>query len=355
MLSQGFDPLEETPSPMPTEISMHPDPPPANLWGCQVAALGYEIFVLGGSVAADTTFPLDSVWSYDVRTKKWRQRASMLTARRNFGCASLDGGVQSEAHRGLVVAGGWGEDRLPLDSAELYDPEKDTWVRLAPMTRHRAECQAALFAGKVHVIGGIDQQRNGNTTTTLTLVCGEVLTLGKDDDVAVSPINSATQDVEDRGGGLGTIEAGWGAAEAGGDVNLDDGWLAPLPGWVVDRGREEAAKGSGWRRVEGMWRNISLPGSLVVMPDEGRLLGVADIARTVMEYHPLSNSWQTVICAPNHQRGFQLATLNGGVLLLGVYGGKWVLPQRQVHAPTEMWSGLALLHNEALGITTLAL
>lgn len=333
---------------MPTEISMHPDPPSANLWGCQVTALGYEIFVMGGSVAADTTFPLDSVWSYDVRTKKWRQRASMLTARCGFGCAGLEGGIQSEGHRGLVVAGGWGDDRLPLDSAELYNPEKDTWVSLAPMTRHRGECQAAVFAGKVHVIGGIDKRRNGNTTTTLTLICGEVLTLTKGEDEPVPSQNNRGLPV---GGGLETIErVGWGGVEVGRDENLDAACLAPLPSWVVD-----GAKGSGWKRVEGMWRSISLPGSLVVMPGEGRLLGVADIASTVMEYDPLSNSWQAVISAPNHQRGFQLATLNGGLLLLGVYGGKWVLPQRQLHAPTGVWSGLALLHNEALGVTTLAL
>lgn len=132
-------------------------------------------------------------------------------------------------------------------------------------------------------------------------------------------------------------------------------------------GELEIGAGEGglqWELIEGMWRQVSLPGSLAHI--NGHLFCMADIASSLREFDKEEKLWKEVCTMPYPQKGFQLVALNGGLLLLGVYGGHWLIPQKKISPGEEIfkagrkrqmvhWAGLASLHSEAVGWTTLTL
>ena len=119
-----------------------------------------------------------------------------------------------------------------------------------------------------------------------------------------------------------------------------------------------------WEVTEGMWRQVSLPGSLAHM--NGSLFCMADIASSLREFDSEEKAWKEVCTMPYPQKGFQLVVLNEGLLLLGVYGGHWLIPQSRSGSKEPRfklgrkrhmvhWAGLASLHCEAVGWATLTL
>ena len=59
----------------------------------------------------------------------------------------------------LYVMGGH-DGRNQLSSVERYDPAKNAWEAVAPMSTARFALAAAVFDGKLYVMGGYDG-RNG--------------------------------------------------------------------------------------------------------------------------------------------------------------------------------------------------
>ncbi|CAI7857498.1 unnamed protein product [Closterium sp. NIES-54] len=131
-----------------------------------------------------------------------------------------------------------------------------------------------------------------------------------------------------------------------------------------------------WSIMEAAWLLVSLPGSLAVV--ENRLFAVADIGSSLREFDPETTTWWDVLQVPYPQKGFRLLALNQGLLLLGVYGGHWLIPQKlplgqglsaaartdgAVRSGVEArrqrqavhWDGLSLLHTDALAWATLTL
>ncbi|CAI5953597.1 unnamed protein product [Closterium sp. NIES-65] len=123
-----------------------------------------------------------------------------------------------------------------------------------------------------------------------------------------------------------------------------------------------------WSIMEAAWLLVSLPGSLAVV--ENRLFAVADIGSSLREFDPETTTWWDVLQVPYPQKGFRLLALNQGLLLLGVYGGHWLIPQKlplgqglsaaaraDGAAPQKAvhWDGLSLLHTDALAWAILTL
>ena len=48
------------------------------------------------------------------------------------------------------------DDQNPLSSVERYDPAKNAWEAVAPMSAARAAPAAAVVDGKLYVMGGYD-------------------------------------------------------------------------------------------------------------------------------------------------------------------------------------------------------
>ena len=59
-----------------------------------------------------------------------------------------------------VVAGGYGNDRKPLSSAEVFDKTSNSWIPLKPMKTCRAESSSVVYNGQVFVTGGTSDGKN---------------------------------------------------------------------------------------------------------------------------------------------------------------------------------------------------
>ncbi|GAA0182472.1 non-motor actin binding protein [Lithospermum erythrorhizon] len=112
-----------------------------------------KLFVLGGGSAAvdpstgdpNGNFATDEVWSYDLISRQWSLRAPMIVPRSMFACCILDGKV--------IVAGGFTNCRKSISQAEVYDPEKDTWVSISDLHyTHNSASSGVVIEGKVHVL-----------------------------------------------------------------------------------------------------------------------------------------------------------------------------------------------------------
>ena len=82
---------------------------------------------------------------YDALTNKWSKGANMNTPR-SWAAAAVVGDK-------VYVAGGQGNTKF-LDSAEVYDPESDTWKTISNMGIVRSSCQGVALDGQFWVIAG---------------------------------------------------------------------------------------------------------------------------------------------------------------------------------------------------------
>ncbi|KAK6141377.1 hypothetical protein DH2020_024868 [Rehmannia glutinosa] len=117
-----------------------------------VSAAG-KLFVLGGGSDAvdpltgdqDGCFATNEVWSYDPVMRRWAHCAPMIVPRSMFGCCVLDGKI--------IVAGGFTDCRKSISKAEIYDPDKDTWLPIPDLHQtHNSACTGVVLEGKVHIL-----------------------------------------------------------------------------------------------------------------------------------------------------------------------------------------------------------
>jgi N-acetylneuraminic acid mutarotase len=111
---------------------------------------GGRILVTGGFTASGATAKVEV---YDPKSGAWAYAASMTTPRAYHTATLISGGK-------VLVAGGENGDRPPpgdnLASAEIYDPQSDTWTRTGSLSVPHAYGQTAtlLTDGRVVVVGG---------------------------------------------------------------------------------------------------------------------------------------------------------------------------------------------------------
>lgn len=155
-----------------------------------VAALGLEIFVIGGyNKAVEST---NVVEVYDVSTDTWRSAAPLPVVTDHAAAAVvagtltviagapeaffaydpasntwLQGPSMHYAHGGsaavavindkLYVAGGYGKG-MKENEVEVFDPATGTWTVLAPMQVGRNHTTGGAIDGKFYVVGGRDNK-----------------------------------------------------------------------------------------------------------------------------------------------------------------------------------------------------
>jgi hypothetical protein len=59
-----------------------------------------------------------------------------------------------------VVAGGYGKERKPLNSAEIFDKTTNSWIQLEPMKTFRAKASSVVYDSHVLVTGGTTDGTN---------------------------------------------------------------------------------------------------------------------------------------------------------------------------------------------------
>ena len=108
--------------------------------------VGVSLFIMVGIVAA----------------AKWEVISELPTHRKSFSTAVVDGkiyligGTLFEHARGVLRDPGPGIWRGPfgMSLVEVYDPETNTWQRLADMPTVRAGAKTAVVDGKIYVMAG---------------------------------------------------------------------------------------------------------------------------------------------------------------------------------------------------------
>ncbi|WP_437317162.1 kelch repeat-containing protein [Sorangium sp. So ce385] len=109
-----------------------------------------EVLVLGGEHDDPSEIvPVNAAELHDPETGTWKPRSSMVTSRAEHTATLLESGE-------VLVVGGAAGPRT-LSSVELYDPETDTWTSAAPMNEAHERHAAVLLrpSGKVLVAGGM--------------------------------------------------------------------------------------------------------------------------------------------------------------------------------------------------------
>ncbi|MDP3154375.1 MAG: kelch repeat-containing protein [Archangium sp.] len=123
-----------------------------------------RVLVVGGR-GTDGLSTLASCELFDPKKNKWSTCAPLNVARSHHAATALEDGR-------LLVIGGTthesieGQNRfIALASVEVYEPKKNTWLTVAPMTDARNGHTATLLLdGTVLVVGGAREQRQHLTS-----------------------------------------------------------------------------------------------------------------------------------------------------------------------------------------------
>lgn len=86
------------------------------------------------------------VTSAETQTSAWTTLASMPTGRADFGIAALAGKI--------YVIGGINENGEPLGTVEVYNPANNDWTSKMSMLIPRSGFATAIYDGKIYVFGG---------------------------------------------------------------------------------------------------------------------------------------------------------------------------------------------------------
>ena len=113
-----------------------------------------KVLVAGGSTNTNYNSGLDSAEIYDPDANTWNPAAPMSVLRQNHFAILLTTG--KNAGKVLVGSGTRSDLWAPLTSTEIYDPATNKWTPAAPM--HNAHLRATPILmpdGKVFVAGGV--------------------------------------------------------------------------------------------------------------------------------------------------------------------------------------------------------
>ncbi|CAM8916081.1 unnamed protein product [Rhodiola kirilowii] len=136
-------------------LTLPPMPGPEKT-GFGIVVLNGKLLVVGGYSVIDGSRTVSSdVYQYDSCLNSWCKLANMNTPRHDFACAEVNGVV--------YAVGGYGVEAESLSSAEMYDPETDSWTPVESMRRSRWGCFAYGLEGKLYVMGGRSTFTIGNS------------------------------------------------------------------------------------------------------------------------------------------------------------------------------------------------
>lgn len=120
---------------------------PTAVTDSSAAVLFGEIFVPGGRLADER--PTAVVEAYSPANDAWRPIAPLPYP--------IAGGLAFSDSENLFFIGGWDGEEY-LNSALIYDPENDTWRDLPPLNQRRARATGGIIDDRLYVVGGWDGQ-----------------------------------------------------------------------------------------------------------------------------------------------------------------------------------------------------
>ena len=118
---------------------------------------GHASVVLDGKIYAmggyDGAVKLNTVEVYDPQADSWQRVASMPQRMCDHAAVAMGGKI--------YVTGGETNALVSLNSVYVYDPQTDAWTQLASMGTARRSHASAAVGGKLYVFGGRDASEPG--------------------------------------------------------------------------------------------------------------------------------------------------------------------------------------------------
>lgn len=103
-----------------------------------------SIYYIGGG---DAEFVNSNNWEFNVKDNKWRLKASMPTAKGEFGCTRIDSLI--------YCFGGWlGNNIGATNVVEVYNINTNEWENLMPLPKAIMSCKAVSYKSKIYLLNG---------------------------------------------------------------------------------------------------------------------------------------------------------------------------------------------------------
>lgn len=110
-----------------------------------------KLYVLGGIYGFGS-----KVYVFDpVGRRQWKQCSGMIEQRAEFACGVMDGKI--------YVFGGRVDFWSTISESEVYDPKKDTWCQIKPMTTNRYSHRVAILGKEFLVYRGMYSDLDNDT------------------------------------------------------------------------------------------------------------------------------------------------------------------------------------------------
>lgn len=114
-----------------------------------VGAINGKMYVVGGCILSDCSFPTNELRIYDTFSNQWSTGAPMPTVR--FGAAA--GVINGK----LYVTGGTLAGYVSTNVTEIYDPAVNSWTTGTPIPVARELAMSAVSNNELYVIGGYER------------------------------------------------------------------------------------------------------------------------------------------------------------------------------------------------------
>ena len=122
-----------------------------------VASLSGLLYVCGGFTSTrERNIFSKKVFAYNPKTNTWQKCAPMIHGRAALCAVSADQHIY--AIGGLIEEG---EDHVPTDTVQRFDPRRNLWILVSSMTKKRTSFCGAALENKIFVFGG-----TGNSSST---------------------------------------------------------------------------------------------------------------------------------------------------------------------------------------------
>ena len=262
-------------------------------------------------------FGMSLVEVYDPETNTWQRVADIPTARSEPLTAVVEGNIYVLA--GYVGKDNKGVNLKNLDVVEMYDPQTDIWVRKQDMPIPRTQFGIGVVAGKIYAIGGYVRFRDRKPGEPWRVNLVEVYNPATD-------TWAKRSDMPTRRDGFGTGVVRETIYAIGGSGWPHDGQGGPALATI----EAYHPKTNRWQKKPDML-NLRWVFSTIVIDEKIYLIGGTDLQAggdrlaPVEAFDPVTERWGVIADAPTIGLPFSVAAVNGKIYIFGGYDKDWEL------------------------------
>lgn len=259
-------------------------------FGC--AVIGGKIYAIGGHNKSGN---LSSAEAYDIKSNKWTKLKPMAAPRSSLQTTVLNGEIY--AIGGIKTGdGGIGES---VATVEKYNPVENTWVTLKPMNMEREYHRLATINGKIYAIGGSPNSSVQSTVEVYDTVSNTWMTKTP---MSIPRMQFGMEII----GGKIYVIGGCGA-----DPTTDN-TLATVE--MYDPAKNEWTKKASMKTPRFSFQTEVIDGKIYAI---GGLSIKTGNLSSVEVYDPVSDKWTAKKPMNTPRSWFQTAVVNGKIIVIG--------------------------------------